>query len=166
MRSIAWCIAGAILLASSGCQSDRADVTALDQPLPPETAVLVASLADPPVGTEITVTARVTPIHDHNFIGSFSSILRYDTTAVIFEGEVPLEGGLRAVNGSEAGVVRVAGASADGFRDGRLFAVRLRVLRRGALSTLALAVPQLGGVTFGNRLGGLSVERAVRVSTR
>lgn len=98
-----------------------------------ELARLVLSDSSAAVGRSVDVYAQVA-LPAPAVVGSFTARIRYDTTALRLEQELPLDdGALRATN-AIAGVVRVAGASGSGFTSGRLAAYRFTVLRvNGAL---------------------------------
>jgi len=70
---------------------------------------------------------------------------------------------MRAFN-PQPGHIRVAGATAEGFRDGRLFAVTFKVKDARALATLELALDELNGTDFANRLPTNPHDRRVHLT--
>jgi hypothetical protein len=71
-------------------------------------------------------------------------------------------------NGSVRGVVKGAGASAEGFSDDELLTSTFLVLAGGeALASLALEVPELNSVSFEDQRAAMRVEkRLFRDETR
>ena len=119
--------------------------------------------APPQTGGAITVTARAAPAPSAKAVGSFAGHLRYDAAGLTFLGESQLSTGMRAFN-PQPGHIRVAGAAAEGFRDGRLFAVTFKVKDPRALAMLELALDELNGTDFGNRLPTNPHERRVHLT--
>jgi hypothetical protein len=69
---------------------------------------------------------------------------------------------MRALN-PQPGHIRVAGAAAEGFQDGRLFAVTFKVKDPRGLATIELALDELNGTDFGNRLSTNPGDRTVHL---
>jgi len=123
---------------------------------------VTASDEAPRVEATITVTARAAPA-PRKAVGSFAGHLRYDAGGLTFVGESQLPTGMRAFN-PQPGHIRVAGAAAEGFRDGRLFAVTFKVNDPRALATIELALDELNGTDFANRLPANPHERTVHLT--
>src|SRR5207249_11122827 len=70
--------------------------------------------------------------------------------------------GIRALN-PQPGDIIAAGAAADGFEDGRLFAVTFQVQKPAALGSIELSVEELNGTDFANQLPPVH-ERSVRLT--
>ena len=121
---------------------------------------LTASEEAPRVEATITVTAQATPASGAKAVGSFAGDLRYDSSQLSFVGEARLPSGMRALN-PQPGHIRVAGAAAEGFEDGRLFAVTFKVKDPRGLATIELALDELNGTDFGNRLSTNPGDRTV-----
>ena len=128
-----------------------------DEQLTPVTAqqtdsvvYLTVSTSHPAVGSTITVTANVAPRVGLNPVGSFKARLQYDPTGLTFLQESRLPTGLRALNPQQGHVI-VAGAAAEGFTDGRLFAVTFRAQRPAALASLELEIVELNGTDFADQ---------------
>ena len=82
---------------------------------------------------------------DASRIGSFTARVTYDTAGLSFLEEVPtLDGALRALNPT-SGLVRIAGASAQGMQATRLAALRFRVRTPQALGSARLELDELHG---------------------
>jgi len=94
------------------------------------------SLAAP--GSEVVVTARIVGA----LLASATARLSYDTTGVAFLREEPIADGATRVMNPQPGVVRVAGVAANGFVDGRVYALRFVVRQTSALHSFHLAVDE------------------------
>ena len=96
--------------------------------------------------------------------GSFTAHLLYDATRLEFVDEFALGGGLRALHETR-GMVAVAGAAAGnaGFADGRMFAVRFRVLASKPFLAMSLRMDELNGVDFSPQLGRLTSRASIAV---
>jgi len=131
-------------------------------PSTPTSYVTVSSEA-PVVGSVITVVGNADRAGGTPY-GSFTAHLAYDRTRLEFVDEVALGGGMRAIHVTP-GVVAVAGAApgADGFADGRLFAVRFRVIAAKPYSALSLRMDELNGVDFTSQLGRLAPRASIAV---
>ncbi|HUQ81661.1 MAG TPA: hypothetical protein VM076_11005 [Gemmatimonadaceae bacterium] len=144
------------LVAAAAC-NDRRPVEPAARPQ----AVAYITLSDsaPSAGDTVRVSVRLRAAIDVGSVGSFAATLRYDGAALTMVDEAPLgDAALRAINGTEAGVVRAAGAAAEGFGEAPLFAVRLRVVRPQALRSMRLDFSEL------NAVGRSDLKRAVRVA--
>lgn len=76
-------------------------------------------------------------------IGSFTARVLYDSTALEFIEEVPVgDGALRAMNPAP-GLVRIAGASAQGMDAAKLAQVRFKVNDPAALALVRLELDEL-----------------------
>ena len=165
MRILPRLIAIGFVVVDLGCQDEPRGLTTT----PPETdgssSVVYLKVSDeaPGVGSTITVTANVVRARVAQAVGSFAGHLRYDASGLTFVGESRLPTGMRAFN-PQPGHIRVAGAAAEGFRDGRLFAVTFKVNEPRALATIELALDELNGTDFGDRLPANPNERTVHLS--
>ena len=150
-----------------GCRDDpRRVFTETAAPQAGSVLYLTTSDQAPPPGSTITVTANVASIPDLKAIGSFVAHLRYDTAGITFIAESRLPSGMRVLN-PQPGYIRAAGAAAEGFADGRLFAVTFRVTDPGALASMELTLDEMTGTDFGNRLPANPLHRSARLgSTR
>jgi hypothetical protein len=119
--------------------------SAMGTAAPAVEAVLVVSEPSPPVGGALVVSVQTNS--NQGIVGSYTARIRYDSTALRFDGEIPIsDKGMRAVNPT-AGLVRFAGAAADGFPDGRLATYRFVVLQPNGVRTLSLVVDELHMIT-------------------
>lgn len=121
------------------CSENRS--TLLGNPAPAVEAALVLSDSAPAVNSVLLVSVQASS--NQGVVGSYTGKIRYDSTALRFDGEVPIsDKGMRASNAA-AGLVRFAGAAATGFSDGRLANYRFTVLRANSVESLSLVVDEL-----------------------
>lgn len=156
----------AVTLLLSACDDDpKRTVTApveVETPAPAVGSIAYLTISDeaPKAGSTVTVTAHATGT-DRVF-GSFAAHLTH-APGLTYVGEAASASGMRAVN-AKAGDIAVAGVNLEGFADGALFSVELRVVDPAALATLALSVSELTGVDYRNERASLSVQKAVRLA--
>jgi hypothetical protein len=135
-------LAAAALL-SVACSEYRSPV--VQNPAPAVEAALVVSDSAPPVGGALLVSVQV--VASQGTVGSYTARINYDPAALQFDGEVAMnDKALRASN-SLPGLVRIAGAAATGFTDGRLASFRFAVLQSNSARTLSLVVDEMHMVT-------------------
>ena len=138
-RKRASVLAAAALLSVACSESNRSTVT--QNPVPAVEAALVISDSAPPVGGALIVSVQA--IANQGTVGSYTARINYDPAALRFDGEIGInDNGLRASN-SLPGVVRIAGAAATGFADGRLASYRFAVLKPNSARTLSLVVDEI-----------------------
>jgi hypothetical protein len=126
-------------------------------PEPQMAAGLVLSKQAPAPGDTVEVFTMATS-QAATFVGSYTARLTYDPSGMRFLGDMPFEGAaLRATN-DEAGLLRFAGAAADGFTDGRLAGWRFVVLRAQGARTLKLEITEIHTVTRVDAHAGLLVS--------
>jgi hypothetical protein len=141
-RNRASILATAALL-SAACSEYRSPV--VQNPVPVVEAALVVSDSSPAVGAALIVSVEV--IANQGTVGSYTARINYDPMALQFDGEVALsDKALRASN-SLPGLVRIAGAAATGFTDGRLASYRFSVLQANSARTLSLVVDEIHMLT-------------------
>lgn len=157
-----------IMVAGAVACDDSRDAGSLTAPsMPKSGTVAYLTVSDPnaAAGSLVTVTATAQQAAGLAQIGAFSAALAYDVSGLTFVSEQALGGGMRAVNARE-GRVFAAGASSEGFAQGRLFAVTFRVVNPAALASLTLSVTELNGTDFGSRLPALDVRSQLYSSRR
>jgi hypothetical protein len=109
-------------------------------------ARLVFSNMQPRPGEEFVVLVQVASGADVRPVGSFTGALTYDSTAARFVGERPLsDDATRAMN-PLPGETRVAGISLEGFRLGRLVALRFEARTADATTNMRMEFDQLHAV--------------------
>jgi hypothetical protein len=155
---------GLIVASLGGCRDEPEPSSAALAPSVDAGPALYLALSDqhPKAGSTITVTANVRHADAKAAIGSFTGDLVYDPAGLAFAGEVRLPAGVRAFN-PQSGRIRVAGAAAEGFQDGRLFAVSFRVIDPRSLASLELSVTEMNGKDFADRLPADRRERSARI---
>jgi hypothetical protein len=163
-KSIRVAALASIVFLGSACNDDRKPAPTAPSDAAPEASVgnvayLTISDSAPAAGSSVIVTGYAAG-KDVTF-GSFAAQLTFAPAAFTYVGEAPAAAGMRAVN-AKAGDIAIAGVNLDGFEDGRLFAVELRVERPAAIGTLELSMKELTGVDYKNQRAALSVQRAVR----
>jgi len=146
-------IAAAVLvtgIALSACRENRsAPVLPSSALLPRDSSELRLVVSDtaPAVGSAVRVAATYLGADSTMRAASFTARIAYHTTALRYDGEVPLaDGAMRAANATGA-ELRIAGASARGFEGPELFVATFTVLRGGALESLRLRVDELHDVS-------------------
>lgn len=126
---------------------------------PQSVAYITLSDSTPNAGDTVRVAVRLRAGVDVGSVGSFAATLRYDQSSLTMVDEASLtDAALRAVNATESGVVRAAGAAAEGFGDAPLFAVRLRVVHPHALRSMRLELSEL------NAVGRSDMKKTVRIA--
>jgi hypothetical protein len=116
------------------------------------TLFYVESVAGAPGDT--LVTARLcmasTPA-----LGSYTAALNYDSTEMRLV-RVQTSGGMQVVNPRTAGVIRIAGAAPEGFRNGVLATMAFKPSRRG-LGSLKVSVSEATSTKGASLASGLRV---------
>ena len=156
-------LAVALLLCLAACTDARRSALTgpSDGPAPFAASIGVSNL-HPTAGETIVVTVHaVTSIAAAHPAASFVADLDYDSTALVFTKEVPLPGAMRAMN-RHNGRLMVAGATAAGFADGRLFAAAFRVVRPAGLGTIRLTIHELTDSGFRSTMHRLAIDQSLR----
>ncbi len=149
------------LLSSAACTETYRSAV-VENASPAAEAVLVVSDPSPPVGGVMVVAVQANS--NQGIIGSFTARIKYDSTALRFAGEMPMtDKGLRAVN-PLPGLVRFAGASAEGFPDGRLASYKFVALQPNSGKTLSLVVDEMHMITRVDVKSALTVAPSRRTS--
>ena len=156
---------GAIAMLASACDDTKPVPTAPSEIVAPDSAsgsvaYLAISDSAPAAGSTIIVTGHASGTEA--LVGSFAAQLTF-VPGLTYIGETGTIGGMRAVN-AKGGDVTIAGVNLQGFENGELFAVELRVDNPAALQSLALTVKELTSVNYRNERASLSVHKAVRLA--
>jgi hypothetical protein len=154
-------IAACALSIAACSESYRSAV--VENAAPAVEAVLVVSDPSPPVGGPLIVSVQTKS--NQGIVGSYTARIKYDSTALRFDGEIPaIDKAMRAVNPT-SGLVRFAGAAADGFPNGQLATYRFVALRSNSAQTLSLVVDELHMITRVDVKNALTVA-PIRQSSR
>jgi hypothetical protein len=120
-------------------------------PAPGQTVVLTVHVAT-------TAATAATTTHP---AASFVADLDYDSTALVFNKEVPLSGATRAMNRHNGRLI-VAGATSGGFTDGRLFSAAFHVVNPAGLGTVRLTIREMTDTGFRSTLHRLAIDQSLR----
>ncbi|MEO8623573.1 MAG: hypothetical protein ABI625_21020 [bacterium] len=129
------------MLVVNGC-AEQASTKAPGTPEPTMDASLVLSNSSPAVGSSVDVYAQIGTA-TAGIVGSFTARIRYDSTSLRYEAEIPIADQTMRATNATGGLVRFAGAATAGVPSGRLAGYRFVVLRADAVRTLQLTVDEL-----------------------
>ena len=138
-RRLTSCCA-ALIVAAAACTEQASTASPVVQRVQPARLVLTDSSAA--VGASVDVFADAV-LPANGVVGSFTARIRFDSTSLRFDGELPLDDGAMRASNASPGMLRVAGAAQAGFANGRLAAYRFVVLRANGARTLALTMDEL-----------------------
>jgi hypothetical protein len=133
--------------------ADRVDAPSSVAPTPDPAgiATLVVTGAPTRPGVIVTLAAHLTQGTAVKRTGAYLAHIEYDTTLITYVGQGDATGGIAAFH-AQAGVLRVAGASLDGYTGGVLFNAQFRVARTGAQPELRLVIDELRDMDLNDRL--------------
>lgn len=134
-----------------GCADAVASTSGVTTPAPESIASLVLSGAPSKAGAVVTLSARLSSDAVARRAGAYAARIDYDPTLLAYVGEGKSAGGLVAFNDT-LGVLRVAGASLDGYTDGVLFNARFKVLRSAPDAEMRLVIDELRDMSASSRL--------------
>jgi len=148
----------ALAVAVTGC-ADRVASPALGAaPSPASIAGLVMTGAPRRPGAVVTLSARLASGAPVSRAGAFLARIEYDTAQFAFEGQGGATSGIAAFH-AERGVLRVAGASLDGYAGGVLFNARFRVTGPAPDGEVRLVIDELRDVNLADRLPAAPAAR-------
>lgn len=157
-----------LTIALTGCQDRERPIAPTAPGNAPATLQRIAYLSvsdlTPEVGSTIVVTGNI-GAGDSLAIASFKVRVAYDAKALYYLGDVELPGMMRVVNAQDAEIV-VAGASASGSADGRLFAMKFRVDDAAGLKSLGLSIDELNDTDFNSRLPSLKQDSRLQLERK
>ena len=151
-------------LAATACTDQPSPLTAPVAAPDRSIAYVTLSNAQPAQGSVILVTVNTGAGAGADGLGSFTARLLLGP-GLEFVEESAVACGAHAIRVS-GDTVTVAGASATGFVDGQLFAVKARVVDPRLLPAITLTFTEANTVHFGNQFAALKVERGVFVAPR
>ncbi len=130
----------AALIVAAACTEQASTASPVVQRVQP--ARLVLSDSSAAVGAYVDAFADAV-LPAPGLVGSFTARIRFDSTSLRFDGELPLDDGAMRASNASSGMLRVAGVAQAGFRGGRLAAYRFIVLRANGARTLELTMDEL-----------------------
>jgi hypothetical protein len=149
----------------SACAADRplptAAAAAVSKAPPVRASYIVASDSVLPAGGDLVVTGNVDAATGSERVASFLARLEFDTRQLEFVSDDALPGVMRAVNPGD-GVVVIAGATATGMPDARLFVMHFRTKVAVSQPAFSLSIVELNTVQFANRISSLHTFGLVR----
>jgi len=149
----------------SACATDRplptAAAAAASKAPPVRASYIVASDSMLPAGGDLVVTGNVDAATGGERVASFLARLEFDARQLEFVSDESLPGVMRAVNPGD-GVVVIAGATATGMPDARLFVMHFRTRVPVTQPAFSLAIVELNTVQYVNRISSLHTLGAVR----
>jgi len=155
LRSVVVALAATLI---AGC-TDRLNAPLRVAPDPSAVATLVVNGSASKPGAVVTLSARLTQSAAAKRTGAYLAHIEYDTTLVTYVGQGDATGGIAAFH-AERGVLRVAGATLDGYGDGVLFNAQFRVTRTTPGAEIRLVIDQLRDVNAADRLPAQASARS------
>jgi hypothetical protein len=131
--------------------ADRVVAPSRVAPDPTSIATLVVRGSGNRPGSVVTLAAHLTDAAAANRTGAYLAHIEYDTSLVAYVGQGDAAGGIAAFH-ADGGVLRVAGASLDGYAGGVLFNVQFRVARASSQPELRLVIDELRDMNLRDRL--------------
>ena len=146
---------------AAGCTEPRA-LSRAAPPAPALEARLELSDSLPAAGSIVTVTARLVG-SNHDRAASYTYRLSYDSTSLVYLGDVAIaDGGTRLTNPAP-GLLRSAGIRPGGFGDSPLAEYRFEVKSAAALRSMILTMDELHDADRSDATAKLTVRPPVVV---
>ena len=160
-------LAGVALLAAFvACRDDHPPplVTAPAQATvaPTRTSYLTISDSSVAAGADFYVSANVDTAAGSEQIASFVARVHYDNRQLAYVSDEAIPGVMRAVNAADSTVIAVAGASATGVPDSRLFVLHFRARVAITNPSLSLDISELNTVGYASRTTSVQRVKAPR----
>ncbi|MFI5231440.1 MAG: hypothetical protein ACHQSE_02895 [Gemmatimonadales bacterium] len=131
---------------------------------PARTSYLVASDSMIPAGGDLFVSANVDTALGPEQIASYLARVRFDKRELVYVSDDAIPGVMRAVNAADSSMVTIAGASATGIPDSRLFVLHFRARTALRNPALALEIDELNTVAYANRTRSVQRVQGVRLN--
>jgi hypothetical protein len=141
-------VAAAVVVAAC---ADRVAEPLRVAPDPTSIATLVVTGSADHAGAIVTISAHLSNAAAQARAGAFVAHIEYDTSLVSFVDQGDAAGGIAAFH-ADQGVLRVAGASLQGYSGGVLFNARFKLTRVSPATELRLVIDQLRDVNLSDRL--------------
>jgi hypothetical protein len=123
----------------------------------PRAELPIATLSSQQSDGIVTLTARVNGSLGQR-AGAYAARIVFDPTVVTYVGEGDATAGLVAFNATDS-LLKIAGASLDGYAGGVLFNARFRVARPTTDAELRLVIDELRDMTAADRLPAQPLAR-------
>lgn len=124
------------------------------------TAYITVSNLSPAVGDTVTVSLSMLEGAGGQAVGSFALRVAHARAGLRYVGMIPLAEGMIAANASDS-TIMIAGASSVGFMSGTLAKMRMIVLDRSAIPSLALKVIELNSIAYADKARFTKVDHSV-----
>jgi len=144
-------IAAALATIALAACTDHVEAPVLVAPGPASIASLVVTGSATHAGDVVVLSARLTQSTAATRTGAYLAHIEYDSALVSFVGQGDATGGIAAFY-AQNGVLRVAGASLDGYSAGVLFNARFRVAHPSSQTEVRLVLDELRDVNLSDRL--------------
>jgi hypothetical protein len=148
-----------LLVLLAGCADAVASTSGVTTPAPASIASLVVTGAPSRAGAVVTLSARLTADAIGERTGAYAARIEYDPAVLTYVGQGTSTSGLVAFNDT-LGVLRVAGASLDGYADGVLFNARFKVTRTAQEAEMRLVIDELRDLRASDRLPAEAATRS------
>ncbi|MGH7654367.1 MAG: hypothetical protein ACREN6_06855 [Gemmatimonadaceae bacterium] len=132
----------------------------------PRTSYLVASDSMIAAGGDLFVSANVDTAIGPERIASYVAHVRFDSRQLAYVSDEAISGVMRAVNATDSAVVTIAGATATGVPDSRLFILHFRARTALRNPALELVIDELNTVGYANRTLSIQPVHGVRLNLR
>ena len=168
--SITRVLLAAVALSVASCANDRrpalptSPTTPAAVAAPARTSYLAASDSAIAAGGDLYVSANVDTAAGPEHIASYVARVRFDSRQLTFISDEAIPGVMRAVNAADSTMVIIAGASATGVPDTRLFVLHFRARMPVQNPALTLEITELNTVGFANRTLSIRHVKGMRVN--
>ncbi|HEY2849818.1 MAG TPA: hypothetical protein VGI97_08070 [Gemmatimonadaceae bacterium] len=161
-------LAVAALTSAAACRDDRhpllATAPTAAAAAPARTSYLTVSDSSIVAGTDFYVSANVDTAAGSEQIASYVARVHFDSHQLVYIADEAITGVMRAVNATDSTVITVAGATATGLPDSRLFVLHFRARVAMRDPTLSLEISELNTVGYASRLTSVQRVQSVRVN--
>lgn len=161
-------LTAAAIMALAACANDHQPLAptapAAAAATPVRTSYLTVSDSGVAAGADLYVSANVDTAAGSEQIASYLARVHFDGRQLQYVSDVAIPGVMRAVNSSDTTMITVAGATATGLPDSRLFVLHFRARVAVTNPTLSLDIGELNTVGYANRTASVQRVRALRVN--
>lgn len=161
-------LAAAAVMALAACADNHPPLApaapAAAAAAPVRTSYLTASDSSVAAGADFYVSANVDTAAGSEQIASYLARVHFDGRELQYVSDVAIPGVMRAVNSSDTTMITVAGATATGLPDSRLFVLHFRARVTVTNPALSLDIGELNTVGYANRTTSVQRVKSVRVN--